>query len=103
MRGAELLDVEMAQSTKQIILMIFLIIGVGGFVTALGLWWLKRWGYWGTLLLSVATIIFDVWGFTIQFTAAIGIILRDFHPISVHEAWAISMNCNEKVYSIMIE
>ena len=75
MSGAELLDVEMAQSAQQIILMIFLIIGVDGFVTALGLWRLKRWGYCGTILLSVATIIFDVWGFTIQFTAAMGIIL----------------------------
>jgi len=38
MSETELLDVEMAQSTQQIILMIFLNIGVGGFVTALGLW-----------------------------------------------------------------
>lgn len=36
---------------------------------------MKNWGFWGTILLSVVTFIFDAWGMTIQITAAMGLIL----------------------------
>ena len=75
MTGAELIEVEIAISTQQIINILFLFIGVIGLITAFGLYQMKSWGYGGTILLSVATIIFDIWGLTIQFTAAMGIIL----------------------------
>jgi len=75
MTGAELLDVEVATSTQQMINYTFLLIGIGGIITAFGLWQLKSWGYWGTILLSIGIIIFDAWGLTIQKTAALGLIL----------------------------
>ena len=73
--GAELLEVEITSSAMQLINMMFLLIGVVGIITAFGLYRMKRWGYWGTILLSVVTIVFDVWGLTIQFTAVMGIVL----------------------------
>jgi len=54
----------------------FYLIGALGFVTAFGLWTQKRWGYLGTLVLSAATIVFDVWAIvTVQSSAAMGIVL----------------------------
>jgi len=73
--GAELLEIEITRSVMQLINMMFLLIGVAGLITAFGLYRMKRWGYWGTVLLSVVTIVFDIWGFTIQFMAAMGIVL----------------------------
>ena len=69
MTGAELLEVEIASSAQQMINIMFLFIGVIGLITAFGLYQMKRWGYWGTILLSVLTIAFDIWGLTIQSTA----------------------------------
>ena len=73
--GAELLEVEITSSAMQLINVMFLLIGVVGMITAFGLYRMKRWGYWGTILLSVVTIFFDIWGLTIQFTAVMGIVL----------------------------
>ncbi|HNU35463.1 MAG TPA: DUF2127 domain-containing protein [Methanomassiliicoccales archaeon] len=54
----------------------FYLLGLFGFVTAFGLWTQKRWGYLGTLVLSAATIIFDVWAIvSVQSSAAMGIVL----------------------------
>ncbi len=54
----------------------FYLLGAFGFVTAFGLWTQKRWGYFGTLVLSAATIVFDVWAIvTVQSSAAMGIVL----------------------------
>ncbi|KAF5072697.1 hypothetical protein DSECCO2_198800 [anaerobic digester metagenome] len=54
----------------------FYLLGLFGFVTAYGLWTQKRWGYFGTLALSAATIAFDVWAIvTVQWSAAMGIVL----------------------------
>ncbi len=54
----------------------FYLLGAFGFVTAFGLWTEKRWGYFGTLVLSAATIVFDVWAIvTVQSSAAMGIVL----------------------------
>ena len=75
MTGVELLEVEIASSAQQMINIMFLFIGVIGLITAFGLYQMKSWGYWGTILLSVLTIAFDIWGLTIQSTAAMGLIL----------------------------
>ncbi|MHC1680017.1 MAG: DUF2127 domain-containing protein [Methanomassiliicoccales archaeon] len=54
----------------------FYLLGALGFITAFGLWTQKRWGYFGTLVLSAATIVFDVWAIvTVQSSAAMGIVL----------------------------
>ena len=75
MTGAELLEVEIASSAQQMINIMFLFIGVVGLITSFGLYRMRSWGYWGTILLSVLTIAFDIWGLTIQSTAAMGLIL----------------------------
>lgn len=70
-----MLEVEIASFTQQMINIMLLLIGVTGMITASGIYQLKRWGYWGTILLSAGTITFDVWASTIQFTSAMGLIL----------------------------
>ncbi len=70
-----MLDVELTGSTMQLLNVMFLLIGVAGLITAFGIYRMKRWGYWGTILVSVVTIIFDIWGLTIQFTAAMGLVI----------------------------
>ncbi|MHC1710127.1 MAG: DUF2127 domain-containing protein [Methanomassiliicoccales archaeon] len=54
----------------------FYLLGALGLITAFGLWTQKRWGYFGTLVLSAATIVFDVWAIAaVQSSAAMGIVL----------------------------
>ena len=53
----------------------FLVIGVAGLLALPGLYLGKPWGQWGTLAVSVYTIVFDVWAFLIvQSSAAAGVI-----------------------------
>jgi uncharacterized membrane protein (DUF2068 family) len=55
---------------------VFYILGAVGLITAFGLWRQKRWGYLGTLVLSAATTVFDVWAIVaVQSSAAMGIVL----------------------------
>lgn len=67
-----MLDVPVSPIVFQIIVVMFFILGVNGFITSLGLWQMKKWGFKGVILVSIATILFDIWGVTIQFTAALG-------------------------------
>jgi hypothetical protein len=54
----------------------FYLLGALGFVTTFGLWTQKRWGYLSTLVLSAATIVFDVWAIVaVQSSAAMGLVL----------------------------
>jgi hypothetical protein len=58
------------------ILVAFVAIGMAGIITTYGLLIGSRWGYLGTIGLSAATIVFDVWGIVaVQATAAMGIVL----------------------------
>ncbi|MHA1786487.1 MAG: hypothetical protein ACTSVE_14975, partial [Candidatus Helarchaeota archaeon] len=63
----------------QFIIVMFLLLGVSGAVTTFGLMQLRKWGVYGAILVSMVTISFDIWGITIQFTAAMGF----FVPIIV--------------------
>ncbi len=67
----DFLTAQVSSATLQFINVVFLLLGVAGLITAYGLWQKKKWGYWGTILVSVLTILFDVWGLTIQSTAAL--------------------------------
>ena len=67
-----LLDVEVSHTVFQTLVVLFFVLGISGFIATFGLWQMKKWGFWGIILVSGATIIFDVWGVTIQFTAAMG-------------------------------
>lgn len=54
----------------------FLLLGVLGLATTAGLAMRKPWGAYGTLIVSTATIAYDLWAFaTIQCSAMIGLIV----------------------------
>ncbi|MFX0108297.1 MAG: DUF2127 domain-containing protein [Candidatus Hodarchaeota archaeon] len=73
--GVQLLDTPVAQSTMNVLVLIFLFLGTSGLIVAVGLWHKKQWGFHGTIIVILATIIFDLWGMTLQFTAAMGFIV----------------------------
>ena len=73
--GVPLLDVEVSTITLQTINVMFFLLGIVGFIATFGFLRMKRWGFWGIILVCFATIIFDIWGLTIQYTAAIGFIV----------------------------
>jgi uncharacterized membrane protein (DUF2068 family) len=71
-------ETEKAISTdvQAFILVMFVVIGIAGLITAYGLFKGNRWGYTGTIALSLATIVFDVWGIAaVQVTAMLGLVL----------------------------
>ena len=72
----QFLDVPISDNTSLVLFIMFLLLGVLGFIAAFGLLARRKWGFWDTIFVSAAaTIIFDIWGLTIQFTAAIGLIV----------------------------
>ncbi len=73
--GTPLLDVEVSKLTIDLISMMCLSLGFGGLVMTIGLWQMKKWGLCGVLVISFITVIFDIWGYFIQFTAAMGLIV----------------------------
>ncbi|MHA1665778.1 MAG: hypothetical protein ACTSW7_00185 [Candidatus Thorarchaeota archaeon] len=70
-----LLDNPVPLVIDQILIVMFLILGILGFITAYGFLKLELWGIQGVVIVSLLTIIFDIWGFTLQFTAAMGFIV----------------------------
>ena len=51
-----------------------MVLGIAGLIALPALLLLSRWGYWGTLVVSAATIIFDLWAiFAIFWTALAGV------------------------------
>jgi uncharacterized membrane protein (DUF2068 family) len=73
-------------STLALINSAFLVLGVAGLVAAYGLLRDNRWGYWGALIVNIATIVFDVWGFTLQSSAALGFVMPVISIILLYRA-----------------
>ena len=73
MQGS-LLDNPIPLIVEQFLIVTFLTLGVLGLVTSYGLVKLERWGILGVVAVSFLTIGFDIYGMTIQFTAALGFI-----------------------------
>ena len=73
--GVQLLDIPVDQSILNALAIVFLFLGVSGLSVAFGLWQLKRWGFLGTIIVSLVTIVFDIWGITVQYTAAMGFVV----------------------------
>lgn len=71
----QFLDTPISPTTSIMLFAMFLLLGVLGLIAALGLLAGQKWGFWSTILTSFATIAFDLWGLTIQFTAAIGLVV----------------------------
>ncbi len=70
-----LLDVEVTQATLQIIDTMFLVLGALGLIATAGLLLRRKWGFHATIIASVSTILFDIWGVTIQSSAAMGFVV----------------------------
>ncbi|MEM0448447.1 MAG: hypothetical protein QW520_01305 [Methanomassiliicoccales archaeon] len=65
-----------SQEISDFILVMFLLIGAIGLLTSYGLWKGETWGYFGTIILSLAIMVFDLWAvFSIQSSAAMGLVL----------------------------
>ncbi|MEM1570345.1 MAG: hypothetical protein QXW18_07085 [Candidatus Bathyarchaeia archaeon] len=70
----QFLDVPISHLTSLTLFIMFLSLGVFGLIAAFSLLTRRKWGFWSTMLVSIATISFDLWGLTIQPSAAIGFI-----------------------------
>ncbi len=73
--GVQLLDTPVTSSVLNALVAVFLFLGLSGLFVSIGLWQKKRWGYAGTMLVILATIVFDIWGMTLQYTAAMGFVV----------------------------
>jgi hypothetical protein len=71
----QFLDVSISYTTSLVMFVMFLLLGICGLIAAFGLWRRRKWGFWGTIAVSIATIVFDVWGITVQYTAALGFVV----------------------------
>lgn len=71
----QFLDVPVSHTTSLILHGMFFSLGITGLAAAYGLWQKRKWGFWGIIFVSIITIIFDIWGFTIQKTAAVGFVV----------------------------
>ena len=69
-----LLDNPVPLIVEQFLIVAFLTLGALGFITSYGLLKRERRGVLGVAAVSLLTIVFDIWGMTIQFTAALGFI-----------------------------
>jgi uncharacterized membrane protein (DUF2068 family) len=78
------LDTPISSTTSVILFVLFLFLGILGLIAAYGLLKGSKWGFWSTMLASFATIAFDLWGLTIQFTAAIGLIVPIISIITLY-------------------
>jgi len=71
----EFLTTPVTQQTMTIINTSSLILGLTGLISSFGLITKKKWGILSTTIISGATIIFDIWGVTIQSTASLGFLV----------------------------
>jgi hypothetical protein len=71
----EFLTVPVSSITMNFISVTFLLLGVGNIVTIYGLFRQTDWRFKSLIIVSIVTILFDVWGYTVQTSAAIGFIV----------------------------
>jgi len=72
--GTQSFEHEVSDLAEAIVFYSFLGIGVIGFALLPGVALRKWWGFWGTMLLSAYTVVWDVWAaIWVQSSAAIGI------------------------------
>ena len=71
----EFLTSPISQGTLQFMMTVFLLLGILGLAAAIGLFLQKKWGYWFTVFVFIATLLFDLWSLTIQSSAVLGFIV----------------------------
>ena len=48
------------EATPMFVIYVGIVLGIAGLVAAVGLWMLKKWGWWATIIVSVLNILFNV-------------------------------------------
>ena len=71
----EFLTVAVSPTTMTIINGMFLLLGVGGLIASIGMFLKASWSRNAIILVSLGNILFDAWGYTIQSTAALGVVV----------------------------
>jgi hypothetical protein len=61
----EFLTVAVSPTTMTIINAMFLLLGVGGLIASIGMILKTSWSIKAMVLVSLANVLFDVWGYTI--------------------------------------
>jgi len=71
----QFLDMPVPHMTSSIMHVMFLFLGIGGLVATYGFWRRQKWGLLAVIFVSLIAIVFDIWGVTIQTTAAMGFVV----------------------------
>lgn len=71
----EFLTVAVSPTTMTIINALFLLLGVGGLIASIGMILKTSWSIKAVVLISVVNVLFDVWGYTIQSTSVLGVVV----------------------------
>jgi len=71
----EFLTVAVSPTTMTIINALFLLLGVGGLIASIGMILKTSWSIKAMVLVSLVNVLFDVWGYTIQSTAVLGVVV----------------------------
>src|SRR5829696_3550510 len=59
------------EATPMFVIYAGIVLGIVGIVTAVGLWMVKKWGFWLTIVVSVVNILFNVSGFFMVLSGAL--------------------------------
>ena len=60
-----------AEVTPMFIIYLGIVLGIVGIVAAVGLWMLKTWGFWLTIVVCVINILFNVTGLAMELPAGL--------------------------------
>jgi uncharacterized membrane protein (DUF2068 family) len=60
-----------AEETPMFVIYVGIVLSIVGIVAAVGLWVMKRWGFWATIIVSVLNILLNVSGLAMVPTSAL--------------------------------
>jgi uncharacterized membrane protein (DUF2068 family) len=63
------------EATPMFVIYSGIVLGIVGIVVAVGLWMMKRWSFWLTIVVSVINILFNVFGLAMVPTVALQVAL----------------------------
>ena len=59
------------EETPMVIIYVGIVLGIAGLVAAVGLWMLKKWGFWATISVSVVNILLNLSGLAMVQSSAL--------------------------------
>ena len=59
------------EATPMFVIYSGIVLGIAGIVAAVGLWMMKKWGWWATIVVSVVNILFNLTGLVMVPTVAL--------------------------------